>query len=265
MNLPHQTIADRAVKNLMALQGVVAIWYVGSLARGDVVPGSDIDIHVAFDLASYVKLWTNRENRQAIVDCFAPCAVSVNSDFLRVLTAEGIVVDCGVHAAADVEKLTCTELKVVYHSLVVPLPQLVEADMEVQYPATPMTAEQLRQIEIDLLVVLAAVPSMFYRHEWDSARFQLDLLRVELIKLMYQTNHLRYACRYKHFSDFLPRETLAYTYADPHRRTLAQAYSHLVELLHAHMHDMPGYDGALFSTVSANIAEQLRPFWSVYA
>lgn len=269
MSLPHQSIVDRAVEKLKGLPGLQAIWLTGSLARGDVVPGSDIDIHIALEVVQYTAIWTNRGSRQRIIECFEPCVVSVNGDFLRLLTAEGVVVDCGVHRAEQLESLKVNEMKVLYHFLRTPLPQVVEHNMRAQYPAEPMTAEQLRQLEIDLLVVLAAVPSMFHRHEWDSAKFQLDLLRVELIKLMYHQRHIRYAVRYKHFSEFLPRETLAYTYSDPHRRTLAQAYGHLVDLLREILvslpgHYQPGHYNKLFETVAGNVGAQLRPFWSVH-
>ena len=77
------------------------------------------------------------------------------------------------------------------------------------WPTTKtITPDTIRQQTTDFAVVMAAIPSSFYSSEIHSTRFQLELYRIDLVKLMYDVVGIDYARRYKHFTELFSGKQL---------------------------------------------------------
>ena len=122
-------------------------------------------------------------------------------------------------------------------------------------------------------LLLAEAPAPVYNGELHSARFQLDDVRTELIKVMYRRLGLSYAKRFKHFSEVLPASFLVdleRTYMrssvaplDP--AAMAAAYVTLFEVLGSHLQALSdqvggGFEPAWYWRLHAQIRAKLHMF-----
>ncbi len=118
----------------------------------------------------------------------------------------------------------------------------------------PLTVDDVRKLTNLFLMLLAESPAPLGNRELHSARFQLDDVRTELVKMMYRQLGLRYAKRFKHFSEVLPPAFLAdlgRTYMPPSAVPLdpgamATAYVALFEVLGQHLQALSDQAGGGF-------------------
>ena len=206
-DLPQWAIVNSWLPSLRQHRHVWTIWLEGSLARGDAHAFSDIDIRIAFD---YLGLGQFRHGDRSILNGLGIYHISINAgDFLRLLTEDGYVIDLEVHSADHLPRVPTGECKTLFSydpdGLFVNRDPWSVAD----FPANPVTREELQRQIIDFSVVFASIPSMVIHGEWESFRFQLDLMRIELVKLIYRAQGVQYAKEYKHFGRWMDRTKLA--------------------------------------------------------
>lgn len=207
-------------------------WIEGSLAEGRGNPASDIDIRVVVaNQGDYLKL----------LDSIAPYHISVMDnqthsvgeiEFIRVITADGIVIDFDIYDSVSEirvprHKVIVNELDIGHLRETQPLPP------NELWPADPMP--DLKKMTVDLCVVMASVPTMFYNNNPESAMFQLDLVRAEVVKMMYRLAGVKHFSRYKYFRELFHEnwlEKLSLTYptsAQPH--AIARSYVYTYRIL----------------------------------
>ncbi len=201
----QRTIVNNWVSILSRNPNVSLVCLTGSLATGTETPASDIDICI------YVY---NHDNLKGLLDGLGEHEVSIWSTsgrfgeavFARLLTHSGIVVDLGVFKDSGVVT-GCEACQMGYADPEWTFEPTKFVATEA-YPSKSLSSDELHKIEVDLLVVMAAVPSMFYKGEWESALFQLDLARKELIDLEYRLVNIQPYVLYKHFQEIFSRAAL---------------------------------------------------------
>ena len=186
----------------------------GSLSGSGHLPveGSDLDIWIATESDAGLAGFPGDKH-----------IVEHDGNFYRLLTADGYVVDVNFRPASAINTPLVTS---VY---------------------SPLSDQEGCQLTARLAVLVAAVPSMFRREEFESALFQLDLLRVELVKLMYMNDQRTYAQQYKHFSDIFNDEQLSrilWTYPETTQTWyhLRSAYQKMSEYIADELRHLPGVE-----------------------
>src|SRR3990172_8327486 len=172
-------------------------------------PASDIDMRIVVTDDSMSLL---HEDWSELLKPLEPYRVSVNArgnrlvpltgilgaerladyHFVRVITDDGVVVDLDIYKESDAEALR----------------SVIRPPKETWPIRKDYTPESVRRWTTDFAVVMAAIPCTFYSGELESTAFQLDLYRVDLVKVMYAAAGIDYARRYKHFSELFPQEWL---------------------------------------------------------
>lgn len=179
----------------------VVSWFVeGSLVKDTGLPpcpSSDIDMRVVIaDDCPDNFYWTT------ILKGIEPYRRSVFASgtrndkdylFIRVITDDGVVIDLDIYRESDAESMK----------------SVIKPPAETWPTTRTITPDTIRQQTTDFAVVMAAIPSSFYSGEVHSTRFQLELYRIDLVRLMYDCVGVDYARRYKHFSELFPDEYLS--------------------------------------------------------
>ena len=149
------------------------------------------------------------------------------TSFVRVLTVEGIIVEAGAYRTSELGSLALHEWKVLFSRLPYGEPRFQQlparSPAELWPEPEPLTAESVRQLTNWFLLKLANDPATLFSGELHSARWVLDDLRTDLLKLMYRRLGLVFAKRYKHLSHVLPAAWIAdleRTYVRPGARQL---------------------------------------------
>ena len=188
----------------------------GSLSGSGHLPveGSDLDIWIAIESDIGLARFPGIKH-----------IVEHDGNFYRLLTIDGYVVDVNFRPANEINT-----------SLVAPV-------------YSPLSEEEGRQLAARLAVVVAAVPSIFRRKEFESALFQLDLLRIELVKLMYMNDQRVYAQQYKHFSEIFNDEQLSHillTYPESTETWyhLRSAYQRMIENIADELRHLAGLEAS---------------------
>lgn len=204
--LAKQTaVLDRWLPTLQAIPAIDIIWLEGSLAADHANPGSDIDIRFGIADAAYQQLWET--DRTPLLIGLGEHLLLQNT-FVRALTADGLLVEAWAHKTSELKTLELYEWKILFNRLPAgeptfhKLPDLSPA--ETWADDEPLTPEFVQRKTYFLLQLMATTAAPFYSGELHSARFQLDDMRTELIKLMYRRIGIYFAKRYKHFSEILP-------------------------------------------------------------
>ena len=182
----------------------------------------------------------------------------LENTFVRALTAEGIIVELWTHRYGELPTLELYEWRTLLWRLPCATPtfrhSLPRTAAETWPDERPLTVEDVRALTNLFLMLLAEAPAPLYNGELHSARFQLDDVRTELVKVMYRRAGLRYAKRFKHFSEVLPPAFLAdleRTYMPPAAGPLdpgamATAYVALFEVLGEHLQALSDQAGGGF-------------------
>jgi hypothetical protein len=218
---PQRRILARWLADLQLIPEVKVVWLEGSLvdtARANL--GSDIDVRLALADDSYEQLWML--DKSTILAGLGPILPLIDAGWIRALTMEGYIVELAVRKVSELDGLELSEWELLLNRLPTgqpafkKLPPMTPAETWAERePLTP--AMVWRQTEITL-VVMANAPGPFYSGELQSAKFTLDDMRTELVKLMYRRVGIYFAKRYKHLSEVLPPDylqDLAYTYQAP--------------------------------------------------
>ncbi|MCX6048768.1 MAG: nucleotidyltransferase domain-containing protein [Chloroflexi bacterium] len=251
----QSAVLDRWIPTLQQLPAVEIIWLEGSLATNRANPGSDIDIRFGIADSAYQQLWET--DRRPLLAGLGEYLLLQNT-FVRALTADGLIVEAWAHKTSELNTLALYEWKILFNRMPVgeptfhKLPELSPA--ETWSDDEPLTPELVQRKTYFLLQLMATTTAPFYSDERHSARFQLDDMRTELVKLMYRRIGIYFAKRYKHFSEILPREwlnDLARTHtcanADPFDVTaMAAAYVEMFAVFGQHLQALSDQAGGGF-------------------
>ena len=194
-------VVDRWLPSAMAIDGVIAIWLFGSLARGDSTYGSDIDLRMLLEEPAQTA-W--RANREIFLRNLGDFLVAETQDNLSRVVVDGIVVDLGTeNYGGGHEHITPVhEVQLLYTTgvKIMPTPQRSMSEM---YPATMPSRETVERWITETLVVMLARPGLVNRGDNLSLLYYDSLYRIELLKLQYLLEGVSYAKGYKHLEDWM--------------------------------------------------------------
>jgi hypothetical protein len=206
----HWALIERWVGSLSHVPAVDVVWLEGSLVGDRATPRSDIDLRLAITDAAFTELW--KTNRTPLLEGLGEYLPLVTS-FVRALTLDGIIVEAGAYRTSEISSLALHEWRVLFSRLPAGQP-----DFQQLPPATPtelwpsretLTPKLVRELTNQWLTNMANDPATLFNGELHAARFALDDLRIEFIKLLYRRLGLQFAKRYKHLSEVLPAPWLA--------------------------------------------------------
>ncbi len=249
------SLIRRWLNTLKQIPELDVVWLEGSLAVGRGNPSSDIDIRFGIADSAYEQLW--EVNRTPLLEGLGEYLL-LETRFVRALTVDGLIVEASAHKTSQLNTLERYEWEILWNQLPNNQPNFKKLPERSPAETWPMreelTVDVVRYLTNTYLLLLANSPAPLYNGEFHSARFQLDDMRTELIKVMYQRLGLAYAKRYKHFSEIFPAEWLAdldRTYmqseADPlDRIAMAEAYIHLFDVLGKHLQALSNKAGGGF-------------------
>ena len=198
-------IVNQWVAAIRTLPGVRAAWLEGSLARGDAHSGSDIDARILLTEESYRALWI--EDREKLLRGIGRHVVVVNADFIRALTYDGIVFE--LTALRDLSFWRPEDFKLLFGETPTRDIDLERRTPVERWPSMPHTSDELNQLTYELAVVMAGAASPVLIGDIESAMFQLDLSRIDLLKIMWRVKGLRYAVKYKHMREVFSETELS--------------------------------------------------------
>lgn len=225
------------------------------MARGQANLASDIDLRISLADTAYTELW--EADRGPLLRGLGEYLLLENT-FVRALTAEGIIVDLWAYRTSELPTLELYEWTTLLWRVPADTPALTRLPPRTPAETWPderlLTVEDVRNLTNLFLMLLAEAPAPLYNGELHSARFQLDDVRTELVKLMYRQLGLRYAKRFEHFSGILPPAFLTdleRTYMLPGAAPLdpgamAAAYVALFEVLGEHLQALSDQAGGGF-------------------
>lgn len=272
----QQLILDRWITALSKLPEIEVVWLEGSLVeKTHANPGSDIDVRLGIADHAYEALWGG--DKQAVLAGLGEILRLINRDWIRALTAEGVIVEIAARRTSELAGLALTEWEFLLNRLpagqptFAPAPKKSAAATWPTYePVTPAYVWQQTEIA---LVILANCPGPFYNGELHSIRFTLGDMRTELVKLMFQRIGLAFAKRYKHLSEVLPVEFLqdldsTYVAADAgpaDLATLAEETLRTLEMRGKHLNALSqqaggGFEAAWYQRLLAQTRTRLQPF-----
>ena len=274
MNEPTKQLEliDKWVGDLSAINNVAMIWIEGSLAQRRGHSASDIDMRIA------VFEYPDPEYYRVLLDSIGNYEISTvdhsgsigEKIFVRVLTRSGVVIDLDIFMADVLNSLRLPPYKILFsrinkfnfHSLPVQSPSQI-------WPAQSILPNILHKMMVDLLIVMASVPSMFYWGELHSAMFQLDLVRIEIIKLIFALHGISHFSRYKHMSELFSEHHLAKlrltypTLISGHgiARSFIYSYRIMGEYLELLSNQSGGgFDAELYWGIYGGVVKQLEQF-----
>ncbi len=193
------------------------------------------------------------------------------------MTAEGIIVELWAHKTSELSSHELYEWATLLWRVPEDIPAFRRAPArtaaETWPDPRPLTVESVKQLTNLFLMLLAEAPAPLYNGELHSARFQLDDVRTELVKVMYRRLGLGYAKRFKHFSEVLPPAFLSdleRTYMpsgaaplDPD--AIAVAYVALFDVLGKHLQALSDQAGGGFEPLWYwRLHEQVKAKFGVF-
>jgi hypothetical protein len=269
-------LIQRWLASLAQIPSVDVVWLEGSLAGGRANPASDIDLRMAIADAAYQQLWET--DRRPLLEGLGEYLL-LEARFVRALTAEGIIVELWAYRTSELPGCAPYEWETLLCRLPgdeLPFGQGPHRTAAEVWPDTQeLTVDEVRSLMHLFLLLLAQAPSPLYSGELHSARFQLDDVRTELVKLMYRQLRIKYPTRYKHFSEVLRPPFLAdleRTYmragaAPFDSDAMAEAYIALFEVLGMHLQALSdqaggGFEPAWYWRLHQQITSKLTTFGS---
>jgi hypothetical protein len=272
----QQATLSRWVATLSKIPEVEVIWLEGSLVDGTKAnPGSDIDIRLGIADYAYERLWGH--NKTEILSGLGNILRLIDSDWIRALTAEGVIVEIAVSKTSELDGRELDQWRFLLNRLPVGKPAFCQLPRqspgETWTEREPLTSAFVWNKTEIALAALANCPGPFYNNEYHSARFTLDSFRTELVKLMYRQVGVYFAKRYKHLSEILPPEFLTdleYTYLAPAAlpldpAALADATLRLFEMTGKHLQQLSdraggGFEPEWYWQLHRQVGERLVAF-----
>ncbi len=201
----HRAVLQRWVASLAEIPSIDAVWLEGSLVTDRANPGADIDLRVAIADAAYDELW-ERDRSPLLIGLGE--YLLLGTGFIRALTEDGLIVEAAPCRTTELAGLALYEWEILFSRLPTGEPavkKLPPSSPPSTWPARePLSVAEVCHLTNMALVVMATAPATLYTDEVHSARFILDDLRTELIRIMYRRIGLVYAKRFKHLSTVLP-------------------------------------------------------------
>jgi hypothetical protein len=275
--LPQWHLIKQWLKSLEQLPEVDVIWLEGSLIDSRSSPSSDIDMRFGITDAAYPQLWETE--RTALLTGIGEYLV-LERRFIRVLTQSGIIIEADAYRTSELNRLQLHEWKILFSRL--PKGQPTFQKIPAKKPAEVWPDREILSVEVVhkltnlYLLLLANAPAPLERNDLYAARFQLDDMRTELIKVMYRRLGLQYAKRYKHLSEIFPSTWLAElnkTYmsseADPlDKAAMVTAYIELFAVLGQHLQALSeqaggGFEPEWYNRLHQQVAMKLRQISTV--
>jgi hypothetical protein len=203
------TLLDRWLATLQQIPAVDIIWLEGSLAADRANPGSDIDIRFGIADAAYQQLWET--DRTPLLVGLGEHLLLENT-FVRALMADGVIVEAWAYKTSELNALELYEWKILFSRLPDGEPtfrKLPARSPAETWPDTePLTSALVWYRTTFALLIMAEVPALFYCQEWHSVQYTLDMVRLDLLQVLYLRLGMRYGKRAKHFSELFPQAWL---------------------------------------------------------
>lgn len=273
-NEQHRDLLGHWLKSLANVSGVDLVWLEGSLVDNPKPnPAADIDIRFGIADGLFDRLWTEvPEELLSGLGDYLP----LNGNW-RLLTATGIVVEIMAFRLSDLDGKEVNEWEILYSREPERAPSFRK--MPARHPCeTWPHPEKLDREKVEELTKMflhygATAPAPLHSGEMQAARFSLELIRAELMKLLFRRAGVWFFKRYKHLSEVLPAEFLADldgTYyqsgsspLDP--RTVAMETIKTLEKVGKHLRAMSdqvggGFEPEWYEMMLSSVREQLHPF-----
>jgi len=180
----HQALLSRWLESLAGLPAVEAVWLEGSMGRGQANLASDIDLRIALADTAYIELWET--DRGPLLRGLGEYLLLENT-FVRALTSEGIIIELWAYRTSELPTLELYEWTTLLWRVPADTPALrrlpLRTPAETWPDERPLTVEDVRKLTNLFLMLLAESPAPLGNRELHSARFQLDDVRTELVKM----------------------------------------------------------------------------------
>mgnify|MGYP001580594457 CR=1 FL=1 len=204
----RDTIVNKIVEVARQEPWVTCAWLFGSMARGDEVPGSDIDIRVGVTRA--VDGWW-----RILAKPLEPYLIATEGDrHVRIVVLPGYVIDLGCEEAppglihvtehrpvrALIEKTPVVDAPT-------PAPEFVDPIHKL-YPVELPSPVEVETWIAETLVNMLSYPAMVARGDEPSRQLYCALYRADLAKLVYRLEKVQWAKGFKHLSTWTDRSHL---------------------------------------------------------
>ena len=271
----HGVVLDRWLNSLTAIPEIDVIWLEGSLTDPSrTTPGADIDMRFGIADEAYEALWMGERSR--ILEGLGEHLSLHRGDF-RFLTAEGVVVDVMASKTSELDGKELYDWKILFNRLTDGRPTFRKipnaSPAEVWPHPEPLTTDSVKDLTNLFLHWLGTASTPFYAREVQSARFSLELLRTELMKLLFRRSGVWFFKRYKHLSEVLSDEfleDLEYVHVQTGDRprdlgTVAEETLRTFEMAGKHLREMSlevggGFEPEWYDRLLDQVREELAPF-----
>lgn len=219
------SLIRRWLADLKEIPPIDLVWLEGSLADGRGSPYSDIDIRLAIADEEFEQLW--QQPMQEANDASEPMKAKgpplllaglgeylmLETTFVRVLTAEGLLVEAGAVPTSQTDGMELFEWEILFSRLPDDAPSFLQAPKlppDQVWPDTePLTPATVWQRAKFLFLMMVHTPAVFHNEELQSVQATLDLARSDLLKLMWRRAGLSFGKRAKHMSEVFPTKWLS--------------------------------------------------------
>lgn len=202
-------LLEKWLKSLASIPEIDLVWLEGSISENRANPASDLDIKLSIADDAFDRVWVRQRDR--ILAGLGEYFPLLEKDWMRVLTAEGLVVELEAYPTGNLHQISVWGIIVLLSRLEgePPLRKNHDRDSAHAWPdPTRLDAAMVGEITKTTLLALAHVPGPFFNQELCSAKFVLERARIGLLAIMYRRLGVRFPKRYKHFSMVLPRDFL---------------------------------------------------------
>ena len=206
----RDVIVNKIVEVAQQTPWVTCAWLFGSMARGDEVPGSDIDIRIGITRPidgwwQPIDIWW-----RILAKPLEPYLVATEGDHhVRLVVLPGYVIDLGYEEAPP-GLIHVTEHRPV--KVLIEKTQVMEAPTEDPihklYPVELPLAEEVETWIAETLVNMLSYPAMVARGDEPSRQLYCALYRADLAKLLYRLERVQWAKGFKHLSTWTDRAHL---------------------------------------------------------
>jgi len=203
------TLIQQWVDSLKQIPELDVVWLEGSLThhRGDA--SSDIDMRFGIADGAYEQLW--EADRTALLASLGDYLLLETNPFVRALTKSGLLVEAYAHRTSQLNSLELYEWEILFSRLPAGQPtfrKMAQRSPAEVWPAREkVTVEFVRALTNRYLFLLANAPKV-RRDDPYSAQYLLDMMRIELIKVMYHRLGLQFGKRGKELADIFPADWL---------------------------------------------------------
>lgn len=183
--------------HLSKIQEIDLVWIEGSIAsQKRENPGSDIDIRFAIQDHAFDDLWDS--NRKKV---FEPLGEIYILGPFRIVTERGILIESEAFKTSKVTGRTIFEWEILLNRLPEGQPNFKQKDMKstTKWPhPQEINLESISEVSKDILRRLSTASTPFYSSEPHSALFELHLLRLRVINILYWRSGITPFMRAKH-------------------------------------------------------------------